>query len=134
MESIVLERLLIEVKIKPNQYGEIRGSSMIHFLISIWERILSTLEDPATAMTLMSVDFSKAFNRVDHVVCLQALAENGTLTDSLAMISSFLKDRCMRFKVNNILSSERQVKGGSPQGTKLGNFLFIITIDRIEEQ
>ena len=107
---------------------------MIHFLISIWERILSTLEDPATAMTLMSVDFSKAFNRVDHVVCLQALVENGTLTDSLAMISSFLKDRCMRFKVNNILSSERQVKGGSPQGTKLGNFLFIITIDRIEEQ
>lgn len=39
----------------------------------------------------------------------------------------------MKFKVNNSFSEERAVRGGSPQGTKLGNLLFIISIDNIEE-
>ena len=39
----------------------------------------------------------------------------------------------MRFKVYNHLSACREVKGGSPQGTKIGNFLFIATIDNIED-
>ena len=36
------------------------------------------------------------------------------------------------FKVNQTKSTPRLVKGGSPQRTKLGNFLFIITIEEIE--
>ena len=39
----------------------------------------------------------------------------------------------MRFNVNNTMSTERAVHGGSPQGTRLGNFLFITTINTIED-
>ena len=49
------------------------------------------------------------------------------------MTASFLNQRKMRFKVNAELSSERLICGGSPQGTKLGNLLFIITINTIED-
>ena len=34
--------------------------------------------------------------------------------------------------MNGSLSSLRAVRGGSPQGTKLGNLLFVITINCIE--
>ena len=83
------------------------------------DKIFSALEDPSCVVSLMSVDFSKAFNRVDHRACLDALARGGASTDSLRMVASFLRERRMRFKVNNVLLEERHVRGGSPQGTRL---------------
>lgn len=40
--------------------------------------------------------------------------------------------RRMTFKVNSVFSSERPLNGGSPQGTLLGNYMFVITTDRLE--
>ena len=65
---------------------------------------------------------------------MTALVENGASSESLAMISAFLSGRRMWFKVNGSLSSLRDVRGGSPQGTKLGNFLFVMTINNIEDK
>ena len=43
--------------------------------------------------------------------------------------------RRMKIKMDNeIFSSLRDVNGGSPQGTLLGNYLFIITTDDLEEK
>ena len=70
---------------------------------------------------------------MDHRVCVDALAGMGASTDSLRMVVAFLSERRMRFKVNGALSTPRVVRGGSPQGTKLGNFLFIATINKIED-
>ena len=133
MESVVLERLLEEICLKSNQYGGLKGSGTTHFLVNMWDKIMRGLEEPNCAVGLMSVDFSKAFNRVDHATCLRSLAAHGASTETIGMISAFLTDRKMRFKVNNQFSTERAVKGGSPQGTRLGNLLFIITIDNIED-
>lgn len=80
LESIVLERLLREVEIRHNQFGGIKGCSTVHFLIIIWDNILRGLEVPNSAISLVSIDFSKAFNRVDHGVCIRALAEGGAST------------------------------------------------------
>ena len=38
----------------------------------------------------------------------------------------------MHIRQGHKLSKRRQVKGGSPQGTKLGNFLFCVTLENIE--
>lgn len=69
-----------------------------------------------------------------HRICLQEMAIRGASTDSLKMISTFLCGRQIRFKVGATLSSLRTVRGGSPQGTRLGNYLFTVTIEAIEEQ
>ena len=133
LESVVLERLLQEVNLRRNQYGGIRGCSTNYFLIKMWDSILRGLDEPGTAVSLVSIDFSKAFNRVDHSYCLQALAEEGASTHSLRMVSAFLKGCRMRFKVNNVYSDEKNVNEGSPQGTRLGNFLFIVAVNKIED-
>ena len=49
------------------------------------------------------------------------------------MVAAFLKNRIMKLKVGDTLSEGRNIRGGSPQGTLLGNFLFIITTDNLEQ-
>ena len=134
LETYVLDKLRAKISLAPNQYGGIKGSGTNHFLLECWDRILTTLDTPDSAVALLSIDFSKAFNRMDHTECIQAMAKYGASTDTLKIVGSFLTGRKMRFKVNAAKSEERPVKGGSPQGTKLGNYLFIITINVIEEQ
>ena len=94
---------------------------------------MMALEDNKNAVSLVSIDFSKAFNRMDHGLCLKAFAHKGTSREAMTMIAAFLHRRTMRIKVGTVFSAPRIVNGGSPQGTKLGNFLFTMTIDCIEE-
>ena len=95
---------------------------------------MTALEDSRNSVSIVSVDFSKAFNRMSHYHCLQAFKFYGASTESLAMIAAFLQGRIMSIKVGNAMSTPRNVLGGSPQGTKMGNYLFTITIDCIEQK
>ena len=122
MESILLERLKGEITLNTNQYGGIVGSGSNHLLINMWDRILEGLSEGRTAVLLVAVDFSKAFNRMNHDECLRALAEKGASTESIKMVAAFLGKRSMRMRVGSAFSSERQVTGGTPQGTKMGFF------------
>ena len=63
-ESYVLEWALEQVKLKENQFGGSKGCSTSHLLISIWQRILSDLEDNRAATLITVVDYAKAFNRM----------------------------------------------------------------------
>ena len=98
------------------------------------ELIIECLEDGLTAVSLVSINFSKAFNRMAHTTCLEELAKRRASTDSIWMVAAFLERRQMCMKVNGIFSKLRGVRGGSPQGTKVGNYLFTVTIEGIEEQ
>ena len=48
------------------------------------------------------------------------------------MVAAFLRGRKMQIKAGDEKSDKRLVKGGSPQGTLLGNYLFVITTDDLE--
>ena len=84
-------------------------------------------------MNLISVDFAKAFNSMEHQSCLRQFASHGASKQSVRLIYSFLSDRRMSYSVNRALSDPRTVPGGSPQGTLLGNFLFVIATDNLED-
>ena len=132
LESFVLEGLLSEVPLSNKQFGGIKGCGTNHFLLDMWQNILEGLEEDNTAITLMSIDFSKAFNRMSHQACIKSLARKGCSNQSLRMVFGFLQGRQMFIKNGNNYSEPRQVNGGSPQGTKLGNFLFCATLDEID--
>lgn len=85
------------------------------------------------ACTLTSIDFAKAFNTMSHRECLRMLGKKGASDWLIGMTGSFLLDRQMRFKVRETLSTGRHLRGGAPQGTILGNFLFVVTTDELEE-
>ena len=73
MESFILERIQQEVAINGNQYDGIKGLGTNHLLIETWHKILKCLDDPASAVSLLSIDFSKAFNRMSYSKRLDAL-------------------------------------------------------------
>ena len=133
MESFVLEKLKGEVSLSINQYGGIKGCSTVHFLADTWNKIMGCLDDGNTAANLVSIDFEKAFNRMDHQKCLDALLRLGASPTSINWVRSFLYGRQMSVKIGKDWSVPRPVPGGSPQGSILGNFLFCITTDIFAE-
>ena len=134
MEFFVLERLKKEIQPRSNQYGGITGCGTTHYLLQAWNDILESLDDDESAVTLTSIDFAKAFNTMGHQACVEAVRNHGTSDHSTRLVTAFLLNRQMRFRVGDVFSSPRLLKGGSPQGTLLGNFMFVITTDRLEEK
>ena len=131
-ESFVLGWLTEQVGMRSNQMGGMKGAGTEHYLVELYQLILEALEDPRAASVITSIDYSKAFNRLDFLHCLEALAAKGASTELISIVGSFLTSRTMAVKVGQVTSRPRVVLGGVPQGSILGVFLFNATIDTFE--
>ena len=90
------------------------------------------MEDNRAGVVYSSVDFSKAFNRLDHTRCLKMFVNRGMSQQVLDLLGAFLSGRSMSVKVGNKLSAPRKVNAGAPQGSVLGCYIFNIAIDDLE--
>ena len=134
LESFVLEEIKKEVKLSNSQYGGMRGCGVDHFLVETWHQILSSNDDNRAGTNLVSIDFEKAFNRMDHGQCLEDLRAKGASPGPLAMVNAFLYGRRMTVRIGNECSEPRTVPGGSPQGSILANFLFCVTVNSFSRE
>ena len=124
-ETFFLDQLHEEIPPEPHQFGGLKGVGPDHLLSELVTDIMESLDDNRACATLISVDLSKAFNRVDHNVCIQQLAAHGASNQTLRMTANFLDNRQMKIRMrSDLFSTLRDMPGGTPQGTKTGNFLF----------
>ena len=73
LEYFVLRKAKEEIQTRENQFGGLAGSSTNHYLVSAWDKILSSLEGgDQEAVNLISIDFAKAFNTMSHTACISA--------------------------------------------------------------
>ena len=91
------------MKLTTNQYGGVKGSGMEHYPLELWQKTLENIEDPRAGSLLTSIDYSKAFNRLDYGHCIQCLVAKGANCNLVRIIASFLTDRVMRVKVDSTL-------------------------------
>lgn len=84
-------------------------------------------------VNIMAIDFHKAFNRMNHASCLEALEKLGAERHVTQMIAAFLHNRRMTVKINDAFSEPRLVNGGAPQGSILACFLFCATVNDMIE-
>ena len=101
-------------------------------LLSYWDAMLTKLEDGGSAEVIY-LDFSKAFDKVEHGVLLHKLREFG-ITDKVGIwLSAFLdsSSRKQAVVVNGSVSELCSVVSGVPQGTVLGPVLFLVHIASI---
>ena len=73
-------------------------------------------------------DLSKAFDCIDHKLLIAKLSEYGVSSSALNVISSYLKHRTQRTKINDCFSTRSNIEYGVPQGSILGPLLFNINM------
>ena len=78
------------------------------------------------AVIAVMVDFSKAFNRINHNIIITILSEMGVPGWLLKIVIGFLSDREMILRYKGGCSTRKPLPGGGPQGAYLGGIIFII--------
>ena len=109
------------------QHGSRAGRSTVSQLLDHYDTILETMETGQNMDTIY-LDFSKAFDKVDHHILVQKVKNMG-ISGNLGMwISTFLMGRTQSVKIDGIVSEKIEILSGVPQGSVLGPILFLIYI------
>ena len=127
IRRVLVEYLQINYLLPENQHGFISGRSTLSQLLNHIEEAIRAYEEGKATDTVY-LDFSKAFDKVDHDMLCHKLKKLGIVGKVGIWIKEFLTGRFQRVSANGILSEAVPVISRVPQGTVLGPILFIIMI------
>ena len=97
-------------------------------LLSLINRLTNAVEDGEYVIGI-SLDFSKAFDTVDHHILLEKLYHYGIRGCAHKWLTSYLSNRKQFVTYNGTQSKKQTIKCGVPQGSILGPLLFLVNIN-----
>ena len=112
----------------PLQSG-FRNRHSCHSALSHMANSWLTSMNASKMIGALFLDFSKAFDLVNHDLLLEKLATYHLSPDSLLFFKSYLSDRTQYVFVNGKSSTEGAVRNGVHQGSILGPLLFSVYIN-----
>ena len=111
-----------------HQYGFRKARStgdLLAYAVHVWS---SALESSGESRVI-SLDISKAFDRVWHKSLLAKLPMFGLHHTLINWIGSFLSDRSIAVRVDGFFSNLHSINAGVPQGSVISPVLFILFIN-----
>lgn len=124
--EIQLREYLDTNNILPNiQSGFRKGYSCCTALLGITDDIFQAV-DGGKCTALVLLDFSKAFDTINHSILLALMKSCGINDEGTKLFQSYLQGRIQRIRLRGNISDARYITRGVPQGSILGPLLFTI--------
>ena len=110
------------------QFGFQKGKSTHLAIMMLVDKITEALEQGESVVGVF-LDFSKAFDTVDHNILWQNIYKYGLCDVELQWFKDYLSNRMQYVTCDNYKSSHATIHCGVPQGSILGPILFLLYIN-----
>lgn len=132
LEKIVYKRMLNHLNsnaiLYKHQYGFRKNHSTYMALLHLIDKVSSALENNEFCCSIF-IDFSKAFDTVNHVILLNKLYKYGFHDITHKWLKNYISNRRQFVHVKGCFSDKAELLCGVPQGSILGPLLFLIYIN-----
>ena len=128
-EKLILNQLMEYLNsnnlLNDYQFGFRKGRSTSDALVCLTEKIYENIERKDSSVLLL-LDFTKAFDSIDHDILLRKMNLMGIVGNPLQWFRSYLTNRPQYVKLGEVQSTQSLVMTGVPQGSILGPVLFTL--------
>lgn len=129
-------KLLFYVKdqFDKNQHGFIKQRSCETAVAAFTQDIYNDLDEIGGKAIAVFIDFSKAFDSVNHKLLIKKLMMNFTFKIPpyfIRLLISYFTDRSFRIINNDYKSEYYSIKSGTPAGSQIGPLLYSLFINDI---
>ena len=123
---------VITPQIDERQFGGLAGTGTTDALVEMVHTWCEATDKPDTFVRVLLVDYSKAFDHINHEILIAKLYDMGLPTCLVRWMAAFLIDRQQSVKIGDTVSSIGYPNGGVPQGTLSGHKNFLVQINDLQ--